>query len=276
MNIGITGNGSILYGSTSNSVTLPVGTLVSSCKFVTNKHELDIGPDTSNPTQGYMFLEDFYDPKSRVRRGRIFSAWTSQPQCWRGPNVVYGNFNSYTRCSIWADYYNRGHKDLYVMLGDEKRFTTWKLIDLEVIATGEEMLTLKAISNFGLLPELLDKEIPADELPLILNKIAMVVDDMYTASSESVVDCCREAATAIISAYTGRSGKDLGTVYKDLAKIDPPRFLAKDAANIINLFHSRRKTAEIQQGRRRITDEDAQLAVQCLGTILVELEWGRW
>lgn len=277
INLGVCKNtGQIFEGQPELARKLFPAPMVSACKLVTDKSQCSSGPDLSDWPSTYMFREDFYDPKSRIRRGRFYQSGTSLTEYWRVDGVNYGMTNTYHRSSIWAKFHCNGRKHIYALLGDEKRFTTWKLLDLEVIATGEEMITLKAISSFGLLPELLEKQIPSAELALIKESLDKVVDDMYTAAAESVVDCCREAATAIISAYTGHSGKDLGTVYKELANTKPAKYLAKDAANIINLFHSRRKTAEIQQGRRRITDEDAQLAVQCLGTILVELEWGRW
>lgn len=44
--------------------------LISHCKLTTNKSDFSEGLDTSKQTEGYVFLEDFYDSKSRIRRGR--------------------------------------------------------------------------------------------------------------------------------------------------------------------------------------------------------------
>jgi hypothetical protein len=279
MNIGICQKtGRIYSGNTSHGIVLSPTPTVSPCKFVTDKTNLHTGPDKNNLQESYMFLEEFYDPKSRVRRGRIFKAWGSQPQTWRSDNqAVYGNFDTYGHYSIWSNYHNKGQKHIYVLLGDQKRFSIWKIIDLEVIATGEEMITLKALSSLGLIPELIEKVIPPDELPLIQDKLNILLDDMYTASCESVVDCCREAATAIIGAFVKRPEKDLGKLVNCLSTPEHPFRIAHKAAGIINDLHPRRKTAETRsRDLRRITDEDAQLAIHCVTTILVEFGWGRW
>jgi len=270
--------GHVYVGSVDSGIALSPTPMVSHCKLVSEKLDCHQGPDTEYPTEGFVFREDFYDPKSRIRRGRVYAARSSQPHVWRAPNrAVHGEFNTYSHCSIWAKFHNQSRKHVYVLLGDERRFTVWTLVDLEVITSGEEMVTLKALSSFGLLPELLEAEIPNDELSLIKESLEKVVNDMYTASAESVVDCCREAVSAIVGAFVNQPAKDLGVLVSLLGDKPYQRMLAQNAASIINRFHPRRKTSEIRgKDLRRITDEDAQLAVQCLGTILVELEWGRW
>ncbi|MBB6521036.1 hypothetical protein [Pseudoteredinibacter isoporae] len=250
--------------------------IISPCKLVTSREELKVGPNTSHDTEGYVFREDFYDPKSRIRRGRIYSAWNSQPHRWIGLNGESPKeLITYAKSSVWAQYHQQGQKEVYALLGDERRFGVWRLVDIEVMATGEELLTLKALSVYGLLPELLEAEIPEEQLSLIKRKLSIVVDDMYTASAESVVDCCREAATAVLGSYLCLPGSDLGSLCKQLG--EQKKYIAKDLSNTINLFHTRRKTSgERGRGTRRITDEDAHLAVSALGVVLVELGWGRW
>lgn len=252
--------------------------LISHCKLTTNKSDFSEGPDTSKQTEGYVFLEDFYDSKSRIRRGRIYLANQSQPMPWRASNgAVLGRFDTYNRSSIWVSYYKDGKRPIYVLLGDKARFTHWKLVDLELLVTGEELLTLKAISSFAVLPELLDSEIPHDDLTLIQKIMNQVVDEAHTASADSVVDCCREAASAVIGSYVGEPTKDLGQLVTVLGQDPFKKELAQNSAAIINRFHPRRKSSELRsKGLRRISDEDAQLAVQCLGVILVEIGWARW
>ncbi|MBG56796.1 MAG: hypothetical protein CMK46_00725 [Porticoccus sp.] len=280
MELGVcTSTGKIIEGRVSSGRELSPAPMVSPCKFVKDKSECTQGPITSIPTEGYIFREDYFDPKSRIRRGRIYAAYNSQPHSWKASNTygVTGRFNTYGDYSIWQQVYQPTKSHIYVLLGDEKRFTTWKLVDIEVLATGEELITLKALTTFGLLPELLHTEIPENQLPLIQKKLAMVVDDMYTASSESIVDCCREAASAVLGAYLEKPNKDLGTLKNLLAECTPPKNLAKDLANTIGLLHSRRKSSEERgKGLRSVTDEDAHLAVMALATILIEIGWGRW
>lgn len=253
--------------------------VVSPCKIVTSKADCSVGPKSNSPTDGYVFREDYFDPKSRIRRGRIYAAYSSQPHVWRAPILGHelGRMNTYGRCSIWAQFLSQGHRPLYVLLGDERRFTVWKLVDVEVVTSGEELITLKALTTFGILPELLESEIPENELDLIRTQLGKVVDDMYTATADSIVDCCREGATAVLGAYLGKPNLDLGQLKNHLAKLDPPKLIAVNMADTLAKLHSRRKTAELRsRGLRPITDEDAQIAVSCLGMLLVELNWARW
>jgi len=283
MNLGLDRNrGKVFEGCSSNygrELTPPP--LISRCQLVTDKSQLAAGAHYAHESDGYIFREDYFDPKSRVRRGRFYKPLDSLTQQWkneRDPQFKLGEHSTYTYhpAPIWAHFHREGHREVYVLLGDQCRFTVWKLVDMEVMFTGEELHTLKALSTFGLLPELLEAEIPSEHLPLIREKLGHVADEAHTASAESIVDHCREAASAIIGAYLGQD-KDLGHMLNALSDKPNERRMAASAAAIINIFHPRRKAAEQKaRGLRRITDEDGQLAVACLGNILVELEWGRW
>lgn len=270
--------GRIFEGRTTSGRELSPAPMVSPCKFVKNKNDCRQGPSNNFPTEGYMFREDYFDPKSRIRRGRIYGAYSSQPHVWRvSNNSRLDRLFTYGHHSIWQQVHQPTKSHVYVLLGDETRFTVWKLVDIELLASGEELITLKALTTFGLLPEILEPEIPPDALSLIQSKLAMVVDDMYTASSESIVDCCREAASAILGAYLGFPNKDLGALVAALSKEEPPKNLTKNLADSIRLFHSRRKSSEQSKlGLRTVTDEDAHLCVMALATILIEIGWGRW
>lgn len=269
----------IYEGTSGYGRLLDPAPVVSPCKIVTNKAECDAGPINNNPTEGYVFREDYFDSKSRIRRGRLYAAFSSQPHTWMVPMLgrEIGRMNVYGRYSIWGQFINQGHQTLYLLLGDQRRFTVWKLVDVEVVASGEELITLKALTTFGVLPELLESEIPEQELELIKSQLGKVADDMYTATADSIVDCCREAATALLGAYSAKPDLDLGQQKNHLSKSIPPKHIAVNMADTLARLHSRRKTAELKsRGLRPITDEDAQLAVSCLGMIMVELGYGRW
>lgn len=55
------------------------------------------------------------------------------------------------------------------------------------------------------------------------------------------------------------------------------KFVAANAANIVRLFHGRGKTA-VQENLsvRPFREQDAELAVQCIGTIHCESGWADW
>lgn len=115
---------------------------------------------------------------TRIRRGRFYKAGDSQPhQCRTYPHpaiphesiapdihivpksleVFYGN-------PIWYEYI-QGKKALpLVLLGMDERFTVWTITDVEAISTGEDLVTLKARSSFGILPYINKEAVPKEYL----------------------------------------------------------------------------------------------------------------
>ena len=277
MNIGFcTSTRRAFAGEFYHAVELPPSVMISPCKITTEKKECSSGPESRNRIDELIFREDSFDPRTRIRRGRIYAAFESQPHTWRTlTGEEHSRCNTYTECSIWNQFLQEGKRDLYVLLGDKVRYSVWKVIDIEMNVGGEEVVTLRALTTFGLLPELIESEIPEQDLEFICRSLDLVADEAHTASADSVVDGCREAASAIVGAYLQQPAKDLGKLANALQA--EKKFLAGNAASLINLLHPRRKASELRgRGLRRLCDEDAQLAVQCLGTILIELGWGRW
>ncbi len=277
MNIGIhQGNGEVYCGEGTRGYVLSAEILISPCRVLTDKRDIGAGSSNAMSYPAMIFREDFFDSKSRVRRGRIYQAWESQPHTWQARNgAVYGSCHTYSSHSIWSRFVREGHLDVYISLGDDDRYSVWRLIDLEVNVFKEEVITISGLSSYGLLPELLESEIDEKELPLIQERMRAVVEEMYTASVESVVDCCREAAVAVVGAYLKLPATDLARLAGTLRESELN--VAANCATTLALFHSRRKTSEIRgRGVRRLVEEDAQFAVSCLGTIVVEIGFGRW
>jgi hypothetical protein len=60
---------------------------------------------------------------------------------------------------------------------------------------------------------------------------------------------------------------------------DENKTVADHAANIIARLHARAKTSESEQEKRElrsIREQDAELATQCLGTLLCEIGLAKW
>lgn len=137
----------------------------------------------------------------------------------------------------------------------------------------------------GALPEL-DWNLLPDKSGLVKGKIESLLDDVYRAGAESIVDRAREAATAILSAYLQNegiaeaNGKDLGALIELLVKRNDKngQRIVACAAEIPQRLHSRGKHAEQEKhdNLRPIREQDAELAVQCIGVMLCDLGWGRW
>jgi hypothetical protein len=246
----------------------------------------------------YYFREDFFDPVSRVRRGRFYKA-TGYSTHWKvkvREDVVTSGFSSYSPDVIEVPLHKYtpykltgqekyGSSQILVVLGDEPAISFWRVAGLETILTGEQLVTIRARQSIGVLPEINWSVIPGD-IELLKEKIESLLDDVYRAGAESVVDRTREAATAILSAYlqgkgvAEASGKDLG-VLTDLFEKNSGKNshrIVRCAAEIPQRFHSRGKYAEQEKREniRPIREQDAELAVQCIGVMLCDLGWGKW
>lgn len=280
MSIGIDKyTGRVYEGSQSEPRELNPQPILFPCLFFKNRVEITGGdPDIDTFGPKHLFQQEYFDSKSRIRTGYAYRRNGTQPL----RQIIGGftrNHSGYSRFSLWSEYLRDGDGKLYVVFGDATRFTVWTLVDIEVVFSGAELITLKALSTFGVLPEILESEIPAESLSRIKSTLKNLVDEIYVASADSVIDHCREAATAILSAYLGVSGRDLGELIKSLEKMDgnDAKSLIVATPAIINRLHPRRKTSEVQRrGLRPVSDEDAQLAVSCLGTLLLETGYARW
>jgi hypothetical protein len=73
---------------------------------------------------------------------------------------------------------------------------------------------------------------------------------------------------------TGSEAKDLSELAK---RLGDDRKIITNAAGIIARLHARAKPVErAKRPMRKIREQDAQFATQCLGTILCELGWADW
>jgi hypothetical protein len=250
-------------------------------------------------TVNYYFREDMFDSVSRIRRGRFYKfsgrsgSWTVLPvphitiprmAVDRGDGLLnVPSLTDYHACAISGEFNNLAIAHAAVVLGKGESSTIWRIIHVETSFTGEEMVTLKARQSLGALPNLDFNKLPIQNASVIQEALQTLEDDYHLASPESVVDRSNEAATRILNAYLelkGRSSQD--TLYKaiktsgELEQSDKKE-VAKNAADIVRLLHGRTKYA-VQQDKnvRSVREQDAELAVQCIGVMLCDLEWADW
>lgn len=247
--------------------------------------------ESSNPF-GYRFREDSFDPVSRIRRGRFYAGGSSQPQQWRvsrhpgNPlDAIASDIHGFTKeletfhgNPIWHKYI-KGKRELpVVLLGVDDRYTVWNIISVESISTGEDLVTLKARSSFGILPHINEHKVPESFLAKLNDALDHFTDEVHRSSPISVIDRARDVATLALLAYFNlqkENAKDLGKLVKLLEK--EGLTIAMNSANIIARLHARAKPSE--QERRdllQIREQDAELAVQCIGTILCEIGFAEW
>jgi hypothetical protein len=251
---------------------------ISFCKLHFENTNGYSGPENSDGF-GCIFREDLFEPVSRVRRGRIYESGTSQPQKWNiraTGETPYAD--TYSSKSIQIELNKLRVPRCVVSIGDKDRFTTWKVIGIEVISTGEELITLKAISSMGIMPQLIQSKVNLNTSS-ISDAVDKVCDAAFRDIPEVIVDICRSAAVAIFSDYLNIIDQDLGQLLKALE--DKPKGekkeIAANAGRIINRLHPRGKLNEAAKYQlRALKDEDANLAVSCISMMLVELEYAQY
>jgi hypothetical protein len=173
-----------------------------------------------------------------------------------------------------------------VQLGTRERPTVWRVVELESTTSGEELITLKARGSLGVLPEIeAEKIIDRQDRAKVSETIEKLVDTVHRAGPESVVDNARNAASAIMLAALRQHGMTVRA--KDLSdaatKFERERNLSKFgivplAARIVARLHPRSKPSERErrEGIPVIREQDGELAVLCVGTILRDLGWATW
>jgi hypothetical protein len=252
----------------------------------------DVPAATNLGNARLLFREDHFDSVTRIRRGRFYNrASDAQPQLWAVQahpalpsdsrligagglikKQLYGFHDWAARANL-----REPLTEITIVLGVREAMTLWRVLGIERISTGEDLVTLKSKSNMGVLPEVAQDRLPEAARNRVMEAVGHVVEMAYRASPESIIDRCRDLSAIVLGAYfqelvLNASHKDLG----DLARIakNEKRHLIENSARIINLLHSRGKPNE--QSKRGVAtprDEDATLALECAGTIIREVGW---
>ncbi len=244
---------------------------------------------------GYRFREDSFDPIARIRRGRFYCArnGAEQPHQWslcaHHPGFPFDaidpHIHAHSKCldtfysvSIWQEHLQDKRGFPTVLLGLDDCFTSWSIVNIETIVTGENLVTLKAQSSFGLLPTIYKDKIPEHFRDKLNEALDVLADEYHRSSPASIIDRARDVAVHALMAFCDLKNKDamdLGNLIKN-PKLES-RIIAKNVANIIARLHARTKPSE--QEKRDfplLREKDAELAIQCIGTLLREIEFADW
>lgn len=292
VNIGIDRDDGVIYeGRGNHGRRLRPAPVITPAAFVFPSEGDLMAHDRSNEF-GYRFREDSFDPVSRIRRGRFYSGGDSQPQRWSlraefegplhrhdsGSDDIEKQLDTFQSRAIWHDHV-RGLRELpLVLLGVDERYSVWSIISVEYISTGEELVTLKARDSFGIMPHLDENLVPEGFRSGLNEALDHLIDEVHRASPVSVIDRARDVAVKALLAHfdlNGGAARDLGPLTNRLE--EEKRVVAASAARIIARLHARAKPSE--QARRqlpRIREQDAEFAVQCVGTILCEIGFAQW
>lgn len=259
-----------------------------------------------------IFREDFFDPVARIRRGRLYFRCASlNPATWhvqRHPAYSYrepSNTTSKTALSyqdqfgfedvrlitfrsfVASDLFLSERQNLVLILGFGNRTAIHTILDIERLANGEELISLRTQASLGTLPALVDSLIPEKFRELVLTQYEKAANAAFRDDCESVIDRCREAATAALNAKRAsqespnafnnvKDLNDLANFFGSSSLIEPNgQLILSSAAKIIARLHARGKSVEISKGCPPLTERDAECALVLLGKIYTELNWVR-
>jgi len=145
------------------------------------------------------------------------------------------------------------------------------------------MVTLKAKTAFGILPEPDESKVPQQYRADVAKVIDATLDAAFRAPAASVIDHCRDALQVILSRWLANKRGETTILTADLGKI--ARAFDKDAENlpcvnrvadVVARLHARAKTnQQVEWGSRPPVEEDAELALQSLGFAIREIGWAR-
>ncbi|WP_022720415.1 hypothetical protein [Rhodopseudomonas sp. B29] len=245
----------------------------------------------------WVLREDTFDPVTRTRRGRLYETdpqFTQPTNHYVVPHPYEDPFGRqegpggrtskslffYKTCrSLLVE--EREGLGLIMALGNATTVSGWRIIQAEIDATGCLIVTLKALSAFGILPNLDTAKVPSDLQKVVRQAYERVLNSAFRESPISVIDHCRNAMTVFLSAWLVSQSHDRSILACDLSKVakeveGAPHHKAalSWSAKIVARFHSRGKDNEMMsKGLRALVDEDAAFALEALGLVMRELGW---
>jgi len=294
MYLGIEQNTGLIYEGTGNPdiPVIPMPSVVHA-KIIQQPTDWKSLPSPSE-VFGLIFREDSFDAVSRTRRGRLYQkkdgAQPEQHTVSAHPydrGLIAGfdkatrkNMLVYMSCIDLLHKPNQG-QGLILALGSSHGASAWRIVQSEAIFSGAVMVTLKALSVYGILPELDTKKIEERFRPAVTQALAKVLDSAFKESPGSVVDNCRDAMQVIISSWLAQNGSADAVVGNELAQISSKieaaphkKICVGNLGKVCAKLHSRNKSnTQRQNGYRSILEEDAELALQAVGFTLRDLNW---
>lgn len=286
---GVVYEGNLGYGrAVFPSPVLSVATILA------NPDDTNDIPESGKLATQFVFREDSFDPVTRVRRGRIYKwpegqvqphAWKVYPHPWHGPSEAQAAANNggwldknLFGWRAWEAFRELGGPNTraLIALGTKDAYTLWRVVDIERIITGEDLITLRARGALGVLPALDLAAIPLTDGNSVEEIIEKLAGAAYRAGPESVVDAARAAAQWCLGVWLADKRRDPELRKKDLSALANLLEDAqeKDVARLIARFHSRAKPNErVRYESRPVSEEDAEFALASVALLLRELGW---
>lgn len=259
-----------------------------------------LGPDglrSIDNVGGYsaeIFREESFDPITRIRRGRVFTrrSRTAYQEDWRvqdpwrtdlpSEKWAHGTALKINLLTWSTDNLldlrkaENKHRLPKVVLGWEEHCTYWQIILIETPIRSGPMLTLKALHSLGDLPELLEEAIPESIRGQLIEHWDKLDATVNRFSAIEVIDRCRDLLSIVFGHLSGDQSRDLSNAVTTYLATKKGEDVHASAARIVARLHARGKPNEQTSKKLRPpNDADAQLALRCVGIILVDLGWAQ-
>lgn len=235
-----------------------------------------------------LFREDSFDAVTRIRRGRMYKAYPDKPSDWHviSHAMFDGHTNSEQRRLVTFDTRavvsdRASFEKALLALGTRDAYSLWRVVSMERTVNGEDLLTLRARSSLGVLPELNESKVPSEQLGKVKETLAKLAEAAYRAGPESIVDRAKDAAQWAVGTWLAaqRNAPDLRK--KDLAKLaaeldGEATAVTQGVSKALARLHARGKpNVQEERGSRDVTEDDAEFALATVGLLLREIGWAR-
>ncbi len=294
MHIGYDGNSGHVYeGANLPEFAVVPAPLLTQARLVESPDTLNDLPRGLHQTPlNWIFREEPFDAVTRVRRGRLYEPHSEgQPRMCltRGhpahqfvthrDNVMSKELFHFWPCQTLINRPRAG-SGMELALGQAGCWSKWRIVQVERVVGDDVLVTLKALSAFGILPDLRVDAIAEQHREPLRRAIERVLDSAFRESPISVIDQCRNAAVVLLSRWMVAEGAPEKTLESDLgalvrrARDEFDRPAIAGVAEMVARLHPRGKANEQEvKGYRLAQEEDAEAAVHAIGFIMRELRW---
>jgi hypothetical protein len=241
-----------------------------------------------------LFREDSFDAVTRLRRGRLYERGEGlQPHQWHvrphpgtmhvGAHFstagIYPHFLHGFRAFAARHNMSAGAKPSILAFGARSAYSLWRVVDIERTVTGEDLVTLRARSSLGLLPELLETAVPTDALPKVREVLDTLAQSAHSSAPSSVIDRARDVALSCVGAWLSKETGDSRFRTKELADLATAAESVKHALtasavrSIARLHADAKPNVQELKSARPPMEADAEYALAAIGLVLRDIGW---
>lgn len=288
----------IYMGKDSANHTMLFGSTVTQATPVTEGFQTSDLPSSGVlNNKHWIFQELSFDPTSRLRRGNLYQSETQKP--WPADQIIDHppkELTSVSRVDRLDEF--RFRRTVYpyepcreliglssagigatLALGTTESWSLWCVVQAEFSVGGAVLVTLKSRSYLGALPDVDLGKIKVDFRADVTRALVRAADAAHRESPVSVIDQCRNALVVCLARWlVQENGKPQTSLTEDLGeltkRVPEDYYCIKAIAGLIARLHARGKDNErLRRQSHTPNEDDADLAVQCLGFALREFGW---